>query len=63
MKPWEISIKQPVFISMIMLALIVLGVLAYTGMPLDFFPDVSYPDHGGHHRLSGCGTGRGARTR
>ncbi len=43
MKPWEISIKQPVFISMIMLALIVLGVLAYTGMPLDFFPDVSYP--------------------
>ncbi len=43
MKPWEISIKQPVFICMIMLALIVLGVLAYTGMPLDFFPDVSYP--------------------
>ncbi|MCX6030443.1 MAG: efflux RND transporter permease subunit [Chloroflexi bacterium] len=43
MKPWETSIKQPVFISMIMLALIVLGVLAYTGMPLDFFPNVSYP--------------------
>ncbi len=43
MKPWEISIKQPVFISMIMLALVVVGVLAYTGMPLDFFPDVSYP--------------------
>ena len=43
MKPWEISIKQPVFISMIMLALIVLGVIAYTGMPLDFFPDVAYP--------------------
>lgn len=43
MKPWEISIKQPVFISMIMLALIVLGVLAYAGMPLDFFPDVAYP--------------------
>ncbi len=43
MKPWEISIKQPVFISMIMLALIVLGVMAYTGMPLDFFPDVSFP--------------------
>ncbi len=43
MKPWEISIKQPVFISMVMLALIVVGVIAYTGMPLDFFPDVSYP--------------------
>ena len=43
MKPWEISIKQPVFISMIMLALVVLGVMAYAGMPLDFFPDVAYP--------------------
>ena len=43
MKPWDISIKQPVFITMVMLALIVLGVIAYTGMPLDFFPDVSFP--------------------
>ena len=43
MRVWDVSIRNPVFISMIMLALIVLGAMAYTGMPLDFFPDVSYP--------------------
>jgi HAE1 family hydrophobic/amphiphilic exporter-1 len=43
MRPWDVSIRNPVFISMVMLALIVLGVMAYTGMPLDFFPNVSYP--------------------
>ena len=43
MRVWDISIRNPVFISMIMLALIVLGVMAYTSMPLDFFPDVSFP--------------------
>ncbi len=43
MKPWDISIKHPVFITMIMLALVVVGVIAYTEMPVDFFPDVSFP--------------------
>jgi len=43
MRVWDVSIRNPVFISMIMLALIVLGVMAYTSMPLDFFPDVSFP--------------------
>ena len=43
MRIWDVSIRNPVFISMIMLAMIVLGVLAYTSMPLDFFPEVSYP--------------------
>ena len=43
MRPWDISIRNPVFITMIMLALVVVGVMAYTSMPLDFFPDVSYP--------------------
>ena len=43
MRPWDISIRNPVFISMIMLALVVLGLLAYTSMPLDFFPNVSFP--------------------
>ena len=28
---------------MIMLALVVVGVIAYTTMPLDFFPDVAFP--------------------
>ena len=43
MKPWDISIKHPVFITMIMLALVVVGVIAYNEMPVDFFPDVSFP--------------------
>jgi hydrophobic/amphiphilic exporter-1 (mainly G- bacteria), HAE1 family len=43
MRPWDISIRNPVFVCMVMLALVVLGVLAYTTMPLDFFPDVSFP--------------------
>jgi HAE1 family hydrophobic/amphiphilic exporter-1 len=43
MKPWEISIKHPVFITMIMLALVVVGAIAYIEMPVDFFPDVSFP--------------------
>ncbi len=43
MRVWDVSIRNPVFISMIMLALVVLGVMAYTSMPLDFFPDVSFP--------------------
>ena len=43
MRPWDISIRNPVFITMIMLALVVVGVIAYTSMPLDFFPDVSFP--------------------
>ena len=43
MRVWDVSIRNPVFISMIMLALIVLGVMAYTSMPLDFFPDVAFP--------------------
>jgi len=43
MKIWETSIRQPVFTTMLMVALVVVGVLAYTSMPLDFFPQVSYP--------------------
>ena len=39
----DLSIKQPVFITMIMLALVVVGLLAFTQMPVDFFPDVSFP--------------------
>jgi multidrug efflux pump subunit AcrB len=43
MRIWETSIRQPVFTTMLMAALVVVGVLAYTSMPLDFFPEVSYP--------------------
>ena len=43
MKIWDVSIRNPVFITMVMLALVVLGVVAYTSMPLDFYPDVAFP--------------------
>ena len=43
MKIWETSIRQPVFTTMMMVALAVLGIIVYLSMPLDFFPEVSYP--------------------
>ncbi len=43
MKIWDVSIRNPVFATMVMLALVVVGLLAYATMPLDFFPDVSFP--------------------
>ena len=43
MKIWDTSIRQPVFITMLMSALVVLGLVSYTRMPVDLFPDVSFP--------------------
>ncbi|MCC6458564.1 MAG: efflux RND transporter permease subunit [Caldilineaceae bacterium] len=43
MKIWNLSIKQPVFMTMILTAGIVLGLLAYTRMPVNLFPDVEFP--------------------
>jgi HAE1 family hydrophobic/amphiphilic exporter-1 len=42
-KPFEIPIKQPVFITMVMLAILVIGGLSFTRMGVDLFPDVSVP--------------------
>lgn len=39
----EISIKRPVFATMMTLALIVLGVASYVALPVDLFPDVDFP--------------------
>jgi len=39
----DLSIAQPVFIAMIVLAVIVVGVLSYGQMGLNLFPDVSLP--------------------
>ncbi len=39
----KISISQPVLITMLMSALVVVGLLAYTHLPLDLLPDVSFP--------------------
>lgn len=43
MKLWDISIRNPVFTTMLMLALVVLGVVSYLRMPVNLFPDVSFP--------------------
>ena len=43
MKIWDISIRNPVFMTMILTAGIVLGTIAYFTMPVDLFPDVEFP--------------------
>ncbi len=43
MKLWNIAIKQPVFMTMILTAGIVMGILSYTRMPVNLFPDVEFP--------------------
>jgi len=39
----EISVKRPVAISMVALILMVLGVVAFERLGLDFFPDLQFP--------------------
>jgi HAE1 family hydrophobic/amphiphilic exporter-1 len=43
MKLWDVSIRNPVFTTMLMLALVVLGAVSYLRMPVNLFPDVSFP--------------------
>ena len=43
MKIADISIKQPVFITMVILALVVVGVLSYSRLGVDLMPDISLP--------------------
>ena len=37
------SIKRPVLISMVMVGLVIFGVLAYVGMPLNITPAIDIP--------------------
>jgi hydrophobic/amphiphilic exporter-1 (mainly G- bacteria), HAE1 family len=39
----DISIKRPVFATMMMLALVVLGVVSYKRLAIDEYPDITYP--------------------
>jgi HAE1 family hydrophobic/amphiphilic exporter-1 len=39
----DISIRRPVFATMMMVTLVVLGVVAYRRLSLDEYPDVTYP--------------------
>ena len=39
----DLSVKQPVFATMMMVALVVLGIFAYRELSIDLFPDVDLP--------------------
>src|SRR5439155_5246992 len=39
----DVSIKRPVFATMMMLALVVLGLVSYRRLAIDEYPDVTYP--------------------
>jgi hydrophobic/amphiphilic exporter-1 (mainly G- bacteria), HAE1 family len=39
----DVSIKRPVFATMMMVALVVLGVISYRRLAIDEYPDVTYP--------------------
>jgi HAE1 family hydrophobic/amphiphilic exporter-1 len=39
----NLSIRQPVLITMVMLALVVVGLLGFFRMPINLYPDVSFP--------------------
>lgn len=43
MKISELSVHRPIFMSSILAAIIVLGLVAFSRMPVDLFPDVSFP--------------------
>src|SRR5919108_2011790 len=39
----DVSIKRPVFATMLMVALVVLGIVSYKRLAIDEYPDVTYP--------------------
>ncbi|MBK7141664.1 MAG: efflux RND transporter permease subunit [bacterium] len=43
MKLSDVSVGRPVFVTMMMLALVVLGYFSYTGLSVDMMPDVDFP--------------------
>jgi len=43
MKIWDVSIRQPVFMTMVLLAFVVLGAVSFTRIPVNLFPDVQFP--------------------
>ena len=43
MKISEISVKRPVFATMMILALMVVGAFSYYELPVELFPEVDFP--------------------
>jgi len=50
----DISIKRPVFATMMMVALVTLGVVSYKRLAVDEYPDVTYPVIGVHVAYPGA---------
>ena len=48
----DLSIKQPVFATMMMAALAVLGLTSYQALKVDLFPDVEFPGRHRHDAVS-----------
>src|SRR6266487_1980738 len=51
----DTSIKQPVFITMIMLLVLVTGALAYSSLPVNLLPDIDIPTVGVFMAYPGAG--------
>ncbi|MBV7328659.1 efflux RND transporter permease subunit [Chloroflexi bacterium TSY] len=43
MKIWDFAIRQPVTMTMVLIAGLVLGTLSFTTIPVDLFPNVEFP--------------------
>lgn len=43
MKIWELSVKRPIFMSCVLVALMVVGIFSYTKLPVELFPEISLP--------------------
>ena len=39
----QLSIKRPVFMSCVLVALMVIGLVSFKSLPVDLFPDVTFP--------------------
>ena len=43
MKIWDVAIRRPVFMTMVLAAGVVLGLVSYFRMPVNLFPDIEFP--------------------
>ena len=43
MKIWELSVKRPIFMSCILVAMLVVGLFSAKSLPVELFPDVTFP--------------------
>lgn len=43
MKIWELSVKRPVFMSSVLAALMAVGYFGFTKIPVELFPDITFP--------------------